>query len=391
MTKYDTKPLEILQDGIIKDGIAAGNALLWGDGNGVIFERYAGYADPEKGTPVSPDTVFHMYSMTKALTVTAALKLFERGELDLSAPVYGYIPEYKELTVYDNKEIRRTKNVMRLKDLFTMTSALTYLADYDAETVISLKKKLDKITPLTSIAFAKELSSLPLMFEPRTRFQYGLSHDVLGAVMEIITGKTLDLILNEYVFAPLCMRDTYFYQNLPDDYKDRLAKNTAYINGRFKNLPLLPRPVPAVPGINDAVLYSGGSGVVCTARDYAAYLTAMTKKDGGLIKPETYEIMTAPALSEKQRKYYNRPEYDASSFGEEHTFAFGIRVQDKKSKERGGSVGEWGWSGALGTWFFVSPADKLWFLYLHQHTPANHGQYIIKLRKAFYDMIGGTK
>ena len=299
--------------------------------------------------------------------------------------MYDYIPEYKELTVYNNGNIERAKNVMRIKDLLTMTSGLTYLSDYDAQTVISFKERLDKISPLTAVGFARELASVPLMFEPWTRFQYGLSHDVLGAVMEIITGKSLDLILNEYIFAPLNMTDTYFYQNLPKKYEDKLAKNTSYTGGAYKNLPLLPRPVPAVPEINDAVLFSGGSGVVCTARDYAAYLTAMTKNDGEIIKRQTLEIMTMPALSEEQRKYYNRPEYDASSFGYEHTFACGVRVQDRASAERGGSIGEWGWSGALGTWFFVSPKDKLWFLYLHQHTPANHGEYIIDLKKAFYD------
>ena len=370
-----------IQDDIINRGIAAGSALLYGDENGIVFERYAGYADPELSAPVTENTVFHMYSMTKALTVTAAFALVERGLLDLFAPVYDYIPEYKELTVYNNGRVGRARNVMRIKDLYTMTSGLTYLAEYDGADLAELTNG----EPLTAVDFAKKLSRIPLAFEPWTRFRYGLSHDVLGAVMEIITGKSLDKVLNDYVFSPLQMSDTYFYQNLPKKYIKNLAKNTAYRDGAYKNIPLLPRPVPAVPTINDAVLFSGGSGVVCTARDYAAYLTAMTKNDGVIIKPQTLEMMTMPALSDEQRKYYNRPEYDASSFGNEHTFACGVRVQDKVSAERGGGIGEWGWSGALGTWFFVSPEDKLWFLYLHQHTPANHGEYIIQLRKAFYD------
>ena len=375
----DTKGLIQKQNSIIKNGIAAGNALLAGDKNGVTFEHYAGEADAEKHTPLTENTIFHMYSMTKVMTVVCALSLWENGLLDLDAPVGEYIPEYAELSVCDNGKIKRADNVMTVLHLFTMTSGLSYLTEYDNNTLNGFTKRLKSCG---TVDFAKDLASLPLVFEPGEQFRYGLSHDVLGAVIEIITGKTLDIVFDEKIFKPLNMTDTYFYGKIPEQKAGRLAKNTAFGNGAYINIPLLDRPVPGV-NIDDTSIFSGGSGVVCTARDYAAFLSEMT--DGGrLLKPETYKMMTAPALTAKQRKFYNKKEFDKSAFGSEHTFALGVRVQDKISKQRGGAIGEWGWSGALGTWFFVNP-DRDWFLYLHQHTPAKHGEYITALRKAYYD------
>lgn len=379
----DTKDLIQEQEKIIRSGVAAGSAFLFGDDKGVTFENYAGEADAEAHTPVSEQTVFHMYSMTKVMTVVTALSLWEDGILDLDAPVGEYIPEYKELSVYDGG-VRKAKNVMRVSDLFTMTSGLTYLNEYDKETTDGFVRSLGNGKPVGTVGFAKALAALPLMFEPGEQFRYGLSHDVLGAMIEILTGKTLDAVFKEKIFDPLGMADACFYQNADENTAKRLARNTAYENGKYINIPLVPRPVPSLCGINDRFIFSGGSGVVCTARDYAKFLIDMANGGGRLLKRQTVEMMTSPRLSPKQRSFYNNREFDPSSFGEEHTFALGVRVQDKISAQRSGEVGEWGWSGALGTWFFVNLRGD-WFLYLHHHTPPRHGDYIIGLRKAYYD------
>lgn len=375
----DTKGLIRQERQIINNGIAAGNALLFGDKNGITFENYAGEADAEKRTPVTADTIFHMYSMTKVMTVVCALSLWENGLLDLDAPVSEYIPEYAELYVNDNGKIRRAEKIMTVRHLLTMTSGLTYLAEYGKETLDGFMKREKNCG---TVGFAKALASLPLAFEPGEQFKYSLSHDVLGAIIEIMTGKTLDKVFKEKILDPLGMKDSYFYQSIPADKAKNLAKNTAFDGEKYINIPYLPRPVPAVD-INDTSIFSGGSGLVCTARDYAVFLCEMTDGER-LLKPETVKMMTAPQLDAKQRKYFNYKGFDKSTFGREHTFALGVRVQDKISKTRSGKVGEWGWSGALGTWFFVNPGGD-WFLYLHQHTPAKHGEYITNLRKAYYD------
>ena len=379
--KFDAAALTALSKRVIKDKIAAGNALLIGDGDGVLFENYEGVFDAEKGGAVSSDTLFHLYSMTKIFTVVSALLIFERGLIGLDDPVCEYIPEYASLTVRDNKAVKNAENVMKIRDLFTMTSGLTYLTDKSAEEIAGFKERL-KNSPGT-VGFAKSLASLPLAFEPGERFEYGLSHDVLGAVTEVVSGKTLDKFFADEIFALSGMTDTFFYQCIPADRLPRLAKNTAYKDGRFINIPFLNRPVPALDRTDGKSILSGGSGLVGTAKDLAAFLTAMIS--GRILKPGTLRLMTTPALTEAQRRYYNREGADAATFGREHTFGLGVRVQDGISETRRGSIGEWGWSGALGTWFFVCPESNQWFLYLHQHSPAKHGEYVIPMRNAFYD------
>ncbi|MBO4423339.1 MAG: beta-lactamase family protein [Clostridia bacterium] len=376
-----TDGLVAVQKRIIENGISSGSTLMSGDGSGVLFCNHEGVRDAETMDPVDGDTIFHMYSMTKVMTVVCALSLWEQGLLELDAPVGEYIPEYSDLSVSDNGNVRAAKKTMTVRHLFTMTSGLTYLYEYGEKTPDCLLKRLD------TVGFAKALASLPLAFEPGERFNYSLSHDVLGAIIEIITGKTLDKVFKEKIFGPLGMADAYFYQSIPEEKTKRLAKNTAYADGKFVNIPLYSRPAPALGDLNGDLIFSGGSGLVCTARDYAAFLTEMANGGGRLLKPMTVKMMTSPQLDEKERKYYNIDFMDPATFGEEHTYALGVRVQDKISAERGGVIGEWGWSGALGTWFFVTPSGE-WFLYLHQNSPAYFYKYIIDLRKAYYDRRG---
>ena len=372
-----------LQKSVISGGIAAGNALVTGDRDGVLFENYEGVYDAEKNDPVDKNTLFHLYSMTKDFTVISALLLYERGLIGLDDPVYKYIPEYKYLTVHDNGVIRRAEKPVTLRHLFTMTSGLTYLYDKTPDELNGLKRILNENKPYGAVGFAKVLASLPLAFEPGERFEYGLSHDVLGAVIETVSGITLDKFIFENITSPLGMSDTRFYQSVQGECLGRLAKNTAYADGKYVNVPLLSRPVPLFDWIDGSHIFSGGSGLVSSARDMAAFLSALTS--GKILKPETLALMTAPALTEGQRRYYNYEGGDEATFGYEHTYGFGVRVQDRISAERRGSIGEWGWSGALGTWFFVSPELDQWFLYLHQHSPSEFRKYIIPLRNAFYD------
>lgn len=376
--KINNEKLIRVQKAIVDGGTASGSSLLYGDGKGILFESLYGSSDPENGTPVTGVTMYHMFSMTKVMTVASALMLVERGELGLGDPVCAYIPEYSDIAVNDGGKIRRAKTLMRVRDLFAMTSGLTYLTEDPDGSVAALCGKYRADIGGTT-GFARALASVPLAFDPGEGFRYGLSHDVLGALIETVSGATLAEYMKKNIFDPLGMEDTYFYQDLPGRYAAVTAANTAYVNGGYAAIPMPGRPVPVLGETGDRRLYSGGSGAVCTARDYAKFLTAMTC--GALLGEKMTELMTSPQLTAKQRSFYNRPEYDASSFGPEHTFALGVRVQDRAGE---GSVGEWGWSGALGTWFFVDKRDGLWFLYLHQHTPANHGKYIIPLRNAFY-------
>ncbi|MBP5313181.1 MAG: beta-lactamase family protein [Clostridia bacterium] len=379
------------QKDIIRLGFSSGNALLCGDRSGIFFENYEGSKSADPGSPVSCDTLFHLYSMTKVFTVTSAMQLIEKGLLDLDANVCDYIPEYTSMTVCEKGVIRPAETKITVGMLLSMTSGLSYFLSDESGEALKLadnwREDINKGRRWDTLKFAKEIAKVPLSFEPETKYLYGLSHDVLGAMIEIISGESLDVYFEKHMFRPLGMNETFFYQKMPEKLKPRLAENTSFENGRYVNIPLPPRPVPipAFEGTGDSDVLSGGSGLVGTAGDYSLFLAEMLEPKKGILKPETVEFMVRPRLTEAQRVFYNDPAGDPSISGPEHTFALGVRVQDREAAS--GSVGEWGWSGALGTWFFVSPDDGVWFLYMHQHSPAMHDAFIAPLRNAFYEIL----
>ena len=379
------------QKSIIENGFSSGNALLCGSREGIFFENYEGNKTASTDDPVREDTLFHLYSMTKVFTVTAAMQLIEKGLIDIDCPVDRYIPGFASMKVCENGAIRPASEKITVRMLLSMTSGLSYfLVDQSGEAEKLAERwrtDLKSGHPWGTVRFANELARVPLSFEPGSRYLYGLSHDVLGAVIETVSGMSLDQYFESRIFRPLGMKETFFYQKVPDSMRGRLAGNTAFTDGKYRNIPLPPRPVP-VPmfeGTDDPVMFSGGSGLVGTARDYALFLAEMLDPKAGILKQGTIDQMVSCRLTPGQRFYYNDPGGDPSISGPEHTFALGVRVQDKAAAH--GSVGEWGWSGALGTWFFVSPDDGVWFVYMHQHSPAMHDAFIAGLRDVFYDIL----
>ena len=373
----DWKRLADKQKEIVENGFSSGNALICGDKSGIFYENYEGTKSSDPSDPVCEDTIVHLYSMTKVFTVTAAMQLAEKGLLDTRAPLDRYLPEYGSMSVCEGGNIRPAAKKITVRMLLSMTSGLSYfIADESgkaAELAENWRKTLQSGGSWNTRKFAAELAVVPLSFEPGEKYLYGLSHDVLGALIETVSGEPLDAYFKNHIFDPLGMRDTCFYQKLPAEKRPKLAANTAFADGRFVNIPLPPRPVP-IPlfeGTEDASMFSGGSGLVGTARDYALFLSEMSEPSKGILKAGTIAAMTVPQLSEKQRACYNDPDGDPSISGPEHTFALGVRVQDRFFGT--GSQGEWGWSGALGTWFFVSPADGVWFVYMHQHVDRDGG------------------
>ena len=393
MTAPGWEGLAAKQRQIIEDGFSSGNALICGGPEGVFFENYEGTKTADPCDPVCRDTIFHLYSMTKVFTVTAVMQLVEKGVLGLDDPAEKFIPEFGNVTVWEDGRARPAVNKITVRMLLTMTSGLSYFLEDPSGKAKELADRwradIQKGRGWNARRAAAEIASVPLSFEPGEKYLYGLSHDVLGAIVETVSGETLDAYFAKHIFEPLGMKDTFFYQRLPEELKPRLAENTAFESGRYVNIALPPRPVP-IPlfdGVDDPEDMSGGSGLVGTTHDFALFLAEMLDPAKGILKRGTVENIVAPRLNEAQRRCYNDPNGDPSISGPEHTFALGVRVQDREAASGTGSVGEWGWSGALGTWFFVSPKDRVWFVYMHQHTPALHDAFIAGLRNKFYEIL----
>lgn len=323
------------------------------------FEDFIGYANVETQKPITGDTIYRIYSMTKIVTCVAALILFERGHFLLNDPLEEYLPEFKNPQVYritekGEKYITFAARSIRVKDLFTMTSGLTYEGHAD-ETEREVKKTMESLRndeALNVRKLSKMLAGIPLAFDPGTQWRYGLSHDVLGALIEVLSGMTFGEFLKKEIFDPLSMQDTYF--KIPDNQIHRLCSlytrkeegslvNNLEMDGQFQT---------------GTMFESGGAGLLSTLSDYSRFAHMLA--NGGeldgvrIIGRKTIDLMSSNHLSPQQLSYYNWEYLTGYGYG------LGVRVMMNPSiGGSNSSIGEFGWSGLAGTWVLIDPKEQL--------------------------------
>ena len=329
----------------------------------VVLHKSYGQMDIEAKKPMRDDTIVRIYSMTKAITSVAALILHDEGKLDLDAPVSRYIPAFKGLEVYGKEGNVAPQREMIVKDLMRHTSGLTYgfSGNTPVDRMYRKAKVMDRASSLD--AMCAKLGKIPLAYQPGKDWRYSLSVDVLGRVVEVVSGKTLDKFFAERIFKPLDMKDTGFF--VPDSKIDRFATN--YNSDRKGKLTVKDAPKTSryrkSPG-----LLSGGGGMVSTARDYMRFIV-MIAGDGQLqgtrlLKADTVKLMTTNQLPKGVG--WIRLGYHRVGIG----FGLGLSVRVKSSiLEKASKVGECGWGGAAGTHFWISPADGLAVVTLEQIMP----------------------
>ena len=237
----------------------------------VVDEKTVGMMDVAQTRPMKADTIFRIYSMSKPITTVAAMMLFEENKLELDDPVSKYIPEMKNLRVYvgPKDETVPAKREITIRDLMRHTSGFTYgaFSDTPVDHMYRQQKLLDRNMPLQE--FVAKLAKIPLVYQPGTRFHYSVSVDVLGRVVEVVSGKTLDVFFNERIFKPLDMVDTAFY--VPASKVDRFATNYG------PGLVMIDNPAKS-PYLKPPKFFSGGGGLVSTARDYARFCQMMLER-----------------------------------------------------------------------------------------------------------------
>ena len=341
-----------------------------------VFEEYCGFADKEKIILINPDTIYRIYSMTKVITCAAALMLYERGLFLLTDPIYEYLPEFSDMQVCSNDStgaltIQPAKKPILIKDLFCMTSGLTYNYD-NSETERRMdaffKERKDNQYNLREAM--KALSRIPLAFDPGSHWKYGVSHDVLGALIEVISGKSFGQFLKNEILDPIGMKDTSFH--VSDDTIHRLCG--LYERTQHGELIDCPGSVHDSFDANDPY-ENGGAGLLCTLADYSSFLRVLAcggEKDGvRLLGRKTLELMATNHLNAQQlMDYHDTPLRTCYGYG------LGVRVlTDRAACGCNGSVGEFGWGGWAGTWMMVDPKEKLSVVYMHQLRP-NMSEYI---------------
>ncbi|MCJ8007084.1 serine hydrolase domain-containing protein [Lederbergia wuyishanensis] len=386
MSRLESKLKPLLRS-FVENG-PPGCALSVSRNGEMIFEDYVGLSDIDTQKEIKPDTIYRIYSMTKVVTCTAALMLFERGLFLLNDPLEEYLPEFKDPLVYRTNEkgeiyTSPAARSITVKDLFTMTSGLTYPGEGN-ETERQVGKAMQELhkqgEKLTNRALAKSLASIPLAFDPGTKWQYGLSHDVLGAFIEVITGKSFGQFLKDEIFEPLHMKDTFF--RIPEEKRDRLSSNYTWDeNGKLrKNTDMDSHIQP------DATFESGGGGLLSTLGDYSRF--AQMLANGGeldgerIIGRKTIELMSSNHLTPENNHNYN--------WGYLSGYGYGLGVRTLVDPALGGinsSIGEFGWSGLLGTWVLIDPKENLSAVYMQQMLPNLEAYHQPRLRAVIYGEV----
>lgn len=362
----------------VADQKVAGGIIIISHGGKIGFFHTYGLMDREAKKPMAPDTIFRIYSMSKAITTAAALSLYDAHKLGLDDPVSKYIPSFANLKVATSDGLRAPSRPMTVRDLMLHTSGLTYGSGPEA-----VKEGFGRLKPLESknlAEMADKLSQIPLAFDPGTDWTYGVSIDVLGRVIEVVSGESLDLFLDKTICKPLNMTDTAF--QVPPEKLSRFAAN---YNRSTNGLKVMDAPATSKYA-QPATFFSGGGGLVGTARDYMRFLTMI--ENGGtldghrILRSETVKLMTSNQLPEQAFPiHFGAEKRPGTGFG----LGFSVRTEIT-NWDPSGHVGEYGWGGAASTHYWVSPADKLIVVTLEQIMPYQWDTEF-GVKKIIYDAV----
>ena len=367
-----------VQDYVDRGQLVGATTAVARHGKLVHFETY-GHQNRESGIPMDDDSIFRIYSMSKPITSVAVLMLYEEGYFQLSDPVSRYLPVFESMSVYDAGAPDGSDRVplnrpVSVRDLLTHTSGLTYgfFSDTPVDRMYREAGLFNNDQTLDDMV--RTLGTLPLLFQPGTQWNYGLSTDVLGRLVEVVSGQGFDVFLRNRIFEPLNMVDTAF--EVPPEKLERITVH--YTLDEDIN-ELAPTDSGATSTFAAPVqFFSGGGGLVSTPADYLRF--AQMLLNGGeldgtrLLGSKTVELMTMSHLD------YER----APGWG----FGLGVQVcSNVAHTETLGSTGAYGWSGIANTYFFIDPAEDLIAMVWTQMQPYGYYPLSQEFNVAVYQAI----
>ena len=351
----------------------------------VVLRHTTGMADIESSKPLGDDSIFRIYSMTKPITSIALMQLYEQGKFLLEDPVEKFLPSFKDPVVLLGgsllkPETRPAQTVMTIRDLLTHTSGLTYgfhfqnnldqmyrdqklggpLTEKEGRANVSLEEGIDR------------LGGLPLLFDPGTAWNYSMSTDVCGRLIEVIGGCSLEEYLEENIFKPLGMEDTGFF--VAEDKVDRFTSN--YILGSDRSLERID-PAEDSPYLKERLFLSGGGGLISTTDDYQKFVTMLLNAgafgEEQIIGRRTLELMTmnhlplGKLLNEVGQSTFSETALAGMGFG----LGFSV-LMDPAANAGLGTIGEFAWGGAASTRFWVDPVEKVSCIFMTQFMPSSY-------------------
>ena len=339
-------------------GIPGFDLIVYKDGK-CVLRHMGGYADPEKKTPVQGKEKYHIYSCSKLFTCAAAMQLWEKDMFSLEDNLSDYMPAFREMTVKTEDGIKKAKNPIKIKHLFEMTAGMNY--NLNSAALKEYYETCDGRCP--TVELVNVMAKTPLMFEPGEGWQYSLCHDVLAALVEVLSGEKFENYVKAHIFDPLKMENSDFLHPM-DDWDGfmrqfRYNSQTGELEPWWKNT--------YRPGSEYA---SGGAGCVSTVEDYIKFLEALRIGDV-ILKKETIDLMATDRLTPQQREMYT---YRGTSSG----YGLGMRTPLGDPEWT-----EFGWGGAAGAFASVDPVNNITIYYAQQVLASP----VQPLRRSLYKVV----
>jgi len=347
------------------------NCLIWKNGQTIFTESY-GYKNPDTREFLTLDALFRISSMTKPITSVLAMMLWEERKLDLDDPITKWFPQFEEMKVVSGHptEYESAKRRITILDLLTHRAGFTYGEFQQGELRESYRSLGGDIdSELSHDQWITELAKLPLVNQPGEVFNYGRSTDLLGILISKIEGKPLGDVLQEKIYSPLGMSDTFF--TVPDDKKDRCVSNVGYDNsGELVTLDQVPLRMAFKERPDQLEYQSGGQGLWSTLSDYVQFARIFTEHGMSngvrILKQETVELMCSNKLTPYQRAHSSL--MGNPIFQDHYGFGLGLAMVCREntfgSIPCAGSVGTVGWPGAYGGWWSADPVTHTIAIFL---------------------------
>lgn len=368
-----------------------GNSIVVYHKNREVFRYGSGYASVEQKTPMSAENLVNIYSCSKVATVTAALQLYEKGLFLLDDPLCEYIPQYKKMYVKDESgNIKEAKNPITLRHLFTHTAGFSY--DLQCKSISKVIESTGGKAPTLDVvkAFAEE----PLLFEPGEHWRYSFAHDVLGGVVEVISGKKFSDYVKENIFEPIGVKDIYYHHT--DDITERMAEQYKYKTEKSDD----DVACQICSGGEDGFIVnagkkathelgseydSGGAGITVSVADYAVFGNTLANK--GFCQKTGERILT-PNTVELLRTNQLLPQcLNDVTWSQLKGYGYGLGVRTLMDRAKSGSlspIGEFGWGGAAGATLLVDCENELSYFYAHHMLNPQEDFYQPRLRNVVY-------
>ncbi|MBQ4581034.1 MAG: beta-lactamase family protein [Clostridia bacterium] len=372
---------DILAAAVENRECAGVNVLVRRHGEEILYTQ-AGMADLEEGRLIQRDSIFRLYSQTKPVTAAAVMLLVERGLIDLMDGVDKFLPGFRNPKVVDSRGcITRANRAPWIMELLGMTAGLCYpdgdpAGQYAARVFEDAHKAIEAGGGIPTVEFMNRLGEQPLAFNPGTHWRYSTCADVLGAVVEVVSGKRFGDFLKEELFIPLNMVDTAFF--VPAEKMDRFVTCYERVDGNLS--PWLGMNLACGVYDRDPAFESGGAGLVSTLEDYSHFADMMMNKGvwngQRILSPRSVEFLTTPQLNDVVR----RDMWDSLS-----GFSYGklCRVCVEPEQYAGYAMkGEYGWDGWLGSYYANFPCEGMTILSMQNTTNAGTSTVVRKVRNA---------